>query len=99
MSFEKFKNFLTSRPLDDTISLTEPLGGTMVRLFIGIIFGVLLLFLFFYFGGPTYLETFGKKAEETGKNLKHYEQATRDTAKKVGEKYDDIKKRLEQKSE
>lgn len=66
----------------------------MTRLLMGIVLGMLLLFLFLYFGGPSYLETFGKKAEETGKNLKHYEQATKDTAKKVGEKYEDVKKRF-----
>lgn len=66
----------------------------MIRLLLGIILGMLLLFMFLYLGGPGYLETFGKKAEETGKNLKHYEQTTKDTAKKVGEKYDDIKKKF-----
>ncbi len=71
----------------------------MIRILIGAIFGGILLFLFLYLGGPEYLESFGKKAEETGKNLKKYEQTTKDTAKKVGEKYEDIKKRLEKKSE
>lgn len=66
----------------------------MTRLIIGVILGMLLLFLFLYFGGPSYLETFGKKAEETGKNLKRYEKTTRDTAKKVEEKYEDMKKKL-----
>lgn len=71
----------------------------MIRILIGAILGGILLFLFLYFGGPGYLESFGKKAEETGKNLKKYEQTTKDTAKKVEEKYEDIKKRLEKKSE
>jgi hypothetical protein len=69
-------------------------GGTMTRFFIGIILGIILLFLFLYFGGPGYLETFGKKAEDTGKSLKKYEQTTRDTAKKVEEKYEDVKKKF-----
>lgn len=71
----------------------------MMKVLIGVILGGALLFLFLYLGGPGYLESFGKKAEETGKNLKKYEQTTKDTAKKAGEKYEDIKKRLEQKSE
>lgn len=66
----------------------------MIRMAIGIILGVLLLYFFLYLGGPGYLESFGKKAEETGKNLKRYEQTTKDTAKKVGEKYEDIKKKF-----
>lgn len=66
----------------------------MKRLLLGIVFGILLLFLFLYLGGPGYLETFGKKAEETGKNLKKYEQTTRETAKKVGDKYEDVKKKF-----
>ena len=66
----------------------------MKKLLLGIVFGMLLLFLFLYLGGPGYLETFGKKAEETGKNLKKYEQTTRDTAKKVGEKYEDVKRKF-----
>lgn len=65
-----------------------------MRFLIGIILGVLLLFFFFYFGGPSYLESFGKKAEETGKNLKRYEKTSKDTAKKVGEGYEDIKKKF-----
>lgn len=66
----------------------------MIRMAIGIILGVLLLYFFLYLGGPGYLESFGKKAEETGKNLKRYEKTTKDTAKKVGEKYEDIKKKF-----
>lgn len=71
----------------------------MIKILIGAILGGILLFFFFYFGGPTYLETFGKKTEEAGKNLKQYEKTTRDTAKKVEDKYEDVKKRLEKKSE
>lgn len=71
----------------------------MIKILIGAIIGGLVLFLFLYFGGPGYLETFGKKAEETGKSLKKYEQTTRDTAKKVGEKYEEIKKKLEPEKE
>lgn len=66
----------------------------MKRFLIGVVLGILLLFVFLYFGGPSYLETFGKKTEEAGKNLKKYEQTTRDTAKKVGEKFEDVKKKL-----
>lgn len=66
----------------------------MIRLLVGIVLGMMLLFLFLYLGGPSYLETFGKKAEETGKNLKKYEQTTRDTARKVGDKYEDVKKKF-----
>lgn len=66
----------------------------MIRLLVGIVLGMLLLFLFLYLGGPGYLETFGKKAEDTGKSLKKYEQTTKDTAKKVGDKYEDVKKKF-----
>lgn len=71
----------------------------MIKILIGAILGGILLFMFLYFGGPEYLESFGKKAEETGKNLKKYEQKTKDTAKKVEEKYEGIKKKLEQQTE
>lgn len=67
----------------------------MIRMMIGVLLGVLLLFFFLYLGGPGYLESFGKKAEETGKNLKKYEQTTRDIAKKFGEKKEDVKKKFE----
>ena len=76
------------------MGLIKPFGGAMTRLLIGIILGILLLFLFLYLGGPSYLESFGKKTEETGKSLKRYEKTTRDTAKKGEEKYEDIKKKL-----
>jgi hypothetical protein len=71
----------------------------MIRVFIGIVLGSLLLFLFLYFGGPGYLESFGEKAEQAGKNLKPYELKARDAAQKVGERYEDIKKRLEPENE
>lgn len=76
------------------MSAIELFGGFMIRMAIGIILGVLLLYFFLYLGGPSYLESFGKKAEETGKNLKRYEQTTKDIAKKLSEKQDDIKKKF-----
>lgn len=66
----------------------------MIKILIGALLGGILLFSFFYFGGPSYLESFGKKAEETGKNLKRYEQTTKDMAKKLSEKKDDITKKF-----
>lgn len=69
----------------------------MIRFLIGIILGIILLFLFLYLGGPGYLETFGEKTSETGRNLKRYEQPAKDTAKKVEDTYEDVKKKLEDK--
>ncbi len=56
---------------------------------IGILIGIIFLYLFIYFGGADYLQTFGKKTEEAGKGLKQYEKNVQDTTDKVLEKAKD----------
>jgi len=65
-------------------------GGVIKKIIIGIVLGVVLLFVFFYLGGPDYLQSFGEKAAISGKKLKKYEEATKESVKKVGEKVEDV---------
>lgn len=69
-------------------------GGAFKKIVIGIVLGLVLLFVFFYVGGPEYLQSFGEHAATSGKNLKKYEEATKETVKKAGEKIEDVKKAL-----
>ncbi|MBI5875766.1 MAG: hypothetical protein HZB81_08015 [Deltaproteobacteria bacterium] len=59
------------------------------QVFLGILIGIIFLYLFIYFGGAGYLQAFGKKTEEAGKGLKQYEKNVQDTTDKVLEKAKD----------
>lgn len=59
------------------------------QVFLGILIGILFLYLFIYFGGADYLQAFGKKTEEAGKGLKHYEKDVKETTDKMLEKAKD----------
>ncbi|HLA51159.1 MAG TPA: hypothetical protein VJZ92_02795 [Thermodesulfobacteriota bacterium] len=43
-----------------------------MQITLGIFIGVVLLYLFIYFGGADYLKVFGKKTEQAGEGLKQY---------------------------
>jgi len=55
----------------------------MTRVFLGIVIGILLFFLFLYFGGADYMKDFGRKTEKVGKELKQYEKDIQEGAKKA----------------
>ena len=57
-----------------------------MQITLGIFVGVVLLYLFIYFGGADYLKTFGKKTEQAGEGLKHYEKGVKDVGDRVLEK-------------
>jgi hypothetical protein len=69
----------------------------MKKFILGIIIGILLIFLFTYLGGGSALKTLGKKTIEVGERVEVYEQALKDatqgflTKKGGGEK--DIQKK------
>ncbi|MCP3677573.1 MAG: hypothetical protein GY721_08315 [Deltaproteobacteria bacterium] len=57
----------------------------MKRLFLGIIIGICLFFLFLYFGGADYLREFGSKTEDVGRELKQYERGIKESADRAKE--------------
>ncbi len=57
-----------------------------MQITLGIFIGVILLYLFIYFGGADYLKAFGKKTEQAGEGLKHYEKGVKDVGDRVLEK-------------
>ncbi|MBI3753645.1 MAG: hypothetical protein HY266_06335 [Deltaproteobacteria bacterium] len=61
----------------------------MFQIILGIVLGIFLLCLFIYFGGADYLQAFGKKTAQAGKELKQYEKTVKDTADKALEKAKD----------
>lgn len=64
----------------------------MARLFFGGLAGIVLLAVFFYFGGPKYLKAFGAKTEETGQRLEKYEKRIKDSTEKAGETVKEARK-------
>lgn len=67
---------------------------TIFKVMLGICLGIFLLYLFIYFGGADYLELFGKKTEQAGKELKHYEKNVKDATDKALEKAKDEVNRI-----
>jgi hypothetical protein len=64
----------------------------MVKLFLGGLAGMVLLVLFFYFGGPGYMRSFGAGTEEAGERLEKYGEQIKDSTRKTGKT---VKKRAE----
>lgn len=56
----------------------------MVKLFFGGLAGMVLLVVFFYFGGPGYLRSFGSGTEATGERLEKYGEQIKDSTNKAG---------------
>lgn len=56
----------------------------MMKFFLGLLAGIVLLVLFFYFGGPKYVTSFGSKTEAAGERLEQYEKKLKETGKNTG---------------
>lgn len=56
----------------------------MVKLFFGGLAGMVLLVVFFYFGGPGYLRSFGSGTEAAGERLEKYGEQIKDSTDKAG---------------
>jgi len=69
----------------------------MKKFILGIIIGVLLIFIFTYLGGGAALQTLGKKTIEVGERVEVYEKAlkdvTQDLLKKTKEPAKDTQKK------
>ena len=69
----------------------------MKKFILGIIIGILLIFLFTYLGGGAALQTLGKKTIEVGERVEVYEKALKDATqgllKKTKEAEKDIQKK------
>ncbi|HBR15997.1 MAG: hypothetical protein A3G39_09560 [Deltaproteobacteria bacterium RIFCSPLOWO2_12_FULL_43_16] len=68
-----------------------------IKITIGIFLGIVLLYLFIYFGGADYLQTFGKKTAEAGKELKQYEQDVKDATVKIEKALEGAKDKVKEK--
>ena len=70
----------------------------MKKFILGIIIGVLLIFIFTYLGGGAALQTLGKKTIEVGERVEVYEKAlkdvTQDLLKKTKEPAKDTQKKI-----
>ena len=69
----------------------------IIKLVLGISLGIILLYLFIYFGGADYLEAFGKKTEQAGKELKQYEKNVKDAATTVEKSLEKAKDKVKEK--
>lgn len=66
----------------------------MKKFLVGIIFGILLIFLFLYFGGGRALQTLGKKTIELGERIEIYEKALKDVTQGLIKKKEEIEKEI-----
>ena len=57
--------------------------GTIKRVILGMICGIVLFLLFMFFGGSEYLMKFAKKTEEASVKLEVYEQKIRESAEEA----------------
>lgn len=55
----------------------------MKKFILGIIIGVLLIFIFTYLGGGAALQTLGKKTIEVGERVEVYEKALKDVTQEL----------------
>ena len=69
----------------------------MIKAIIKLVLGIILLYLFIYFGGADYLEKFGKKTEQAGKELKQYEKNVKDAATTVEKSLEKAKDKVKEK--
>ncbi len=63
----------------------------MIRFFMGVIVGILLFFLFIYFGGGKAVKKVGEGLTETGKKMEYLEDAIKKEGEEVGK---DLKKKI-----
>lgn len=52
----------------------------MMKIFLGVILGIIILAAFVYFGGAKYMRTFGAKTEEAGAKLEKVERQMKEGA-------------------
>lgn len=68
----------------------------MIKIFFGILLGIIVLTGFVYFGGAKYLKSLGAKTEATGEKLekveKQLKESTRDAKKSVDMTAEKMKK-------
>ena len=69
----------------------------MIKAIIKLVLGIILLYLFIYFGGADYLEEFGRKTEQAGKELKQYEKNVKDAATTVEKSLEKAKDKVKEK--
>ncbi|MCX8117650.1 MAG: hypothetical protein N3G78_06960 [Desulfobacterota bacterium] len=63
----------------------------MIRFLLGVVFGILLVFLFIYFGGGKTVKKVGEGLTETGKRMEHLEEVLKKEKDEVGR---DLKKKI-----
>jgi hypothetical protein len=64
----------------------------MKKFILGIIIGVLLIFLFTYLGGGSVLQTVGQKTIEVGERIEVYEKALKDVTHEILKKKEDMER-------
>jgi hypothetical protein len=63
----------------------------MIRFFFGVIVGILLFFLFIYFGGGKAVKKVGEGLTDTGKRMEYIEEVIKKERGEVGK---DLKKKI-----
>lgn len=63
----------------------------MIRFFVGVIVGILLFFLFIYFGGGKAVKKVGEGLTDTGRKMEYIEEVIKKEREEVGK---DIKKKI-----
>ena len=69
----------------------------MKKFILGIIIGILLIFLFTYLGGGAALQTLGKKTIEVGERVEVYEKALKDATQGLLKKTQEAEKDIQKK--
>jgi len=69
----------------------------MKKFILGIVIGVLLIFLFTYLGGGAALQTLGKKTIEVGERVAVYEKALKDVTQELLKKKQEAEKDIQKK--
>ena len=73
-------------------------GETMIKnIILGIFLGILLLYIFIYFGGADRIKVFGKKTVQTGEELKQYEKTVKDATIQIEKKLEKAKDKVKEK--
>ena len=66
-------------------------GKAMIKFIMGVIVGILIFFLFIYFGGSKMMKKVGEELTDTGKKMEAMEQMIK---KEKGEVEKDVKRRI-----
>lgn len=73
------------------MNLLNKKGGGMIRFLLGVIIGILIFFLFIYFGGGKTVKKMGEGLTETGKRMEVIEELVK---KEKGEIGKEIQKKI-----